>query len=79
MHRRTQRLPALQGDRHHEPPLVTTPPLLLPVLGAAVAAGTLLVVELWLDEVDVVLELAVVVLSAVLDDVVFPAYEAAAA
>lgn len=52
---------------------------LLPVLGAAVAAGTL-VVELWLEAVDAALEL-VVVFSAVLDEVAddLPAYEAAAA
>jgi len=51
---------------------------LLPVVGAAVAAGTLLVVELEALE-DVALESVVVVFSAVLDDVDLPAYDAAAA
>jgi hypothetical protein len=53
---------------------------LLPVVGAAVAAGALLVVELWLEAVDdAVLESVVVVFSAVLDDADLPAYDAAAA
>jgi hypothetical protein len=50
------------------------------VVGAAVAAGTLVVVELWLVPVDVVVpESLVVVFSAVLDDADLPAYDAAAA
>jgi hypothetical protein len=55
---------------------------LLPVVGAAVAAGVLLAVELWLDAVDdVELELVAVLFSAVVEDVddALPAYEAAAA
>jgi hypothetical protein len=55
---------------------------LVPVLGAAVAAGVLLVAELWLEAVDdVVLELVAVLFSAVPEDVDddLPAYEAAAA
>jgi hypothetical protein len=53
---------------------------LLPVVGAAVAAGTLVVVELWLEAADdVVLESVVAVFSAVLDDPDLPAYDAAAA
>jgi hypothetical protein len=57
---------------------VALPPL--PVVGAAVAAGTLVVVELWLEAADdVVLESVVAVFSAVLDDADLPAYDAAAA
>src|ERR1700730_5846194 len=43
MHRGAQCVPALQRNRHHEPPLVTVPLPLVPVLGAAVAAGVLVV------------------------------------
>jgi hypothetical protein len=47
---------------------------LLPVVGAAVAVGALVVVELWLVAADdVVLESVVVVFSAVLDDAALPA------
>src|SRR5207237_1833956 len=41
MHRGAQRFPALEGDRHHEPPLVTVPLPLLAVVGAAAAAATM--------------------------------------
>jgi hypothetical protein len=58
---------------------------LLPVVGACVDCRLLLLVEPWLEEVVddelelVVVPLDVVVLSAVLEELVFPAYEAAAA
>ncbi len=75
VHRGAQRLPALERDGHHEPPLVTVPLLLLPVVGACVDCRvSLLVVELELDVVDVVVFRAVP--EAFDDDL--PAYEAAA-
>jgi hypothetical protein len=55
---------------------------LVPVVGAAVAAGVLLAVELWLEAVDdAEPELVTVLFSAVVEDVgdALPAYEAAAA
>ena len=72
-HRGTQRLPALQREGHHEPPLVTVPLALLPVVGAwAGCRLVLLLVEL--ESVVVVVE--VVVLAVAAEDL--PAYEAAA-
>jgi hypothetical protein len=47
---------------------------LLPVVGAEVAAGALLVVEFWLEAVDDVVSVLVVVgFRAVVDNVDFPA------
>jgi len=80
MDRCAQRLPALQRD-HHEPPLVTVPLPLPPVLGACVADCrlllSLLVVELWVEDAALDAEL----LRAVPDELedALPAYDAAAA
>ena len=74
VHRRAQGLPALESDWHHEPPLVTVPLPLLPVVGAVGVDCRLLL--LLVEEVE--LELAVVsvvvaVVSAVPPDDDFPA------
>ena len=80
VHRGAQRLPALDREGHHEPPLVTVPLPLLPVVGTCGACCRLLLlsVELELESVDVVVDVVVfaAVADAVADDL--PAYEAAA-
>ena len=84
MNRGAQRLPALERHRHHEPPLVTVPLPLLPVMGACVEGCRLLLLlvelelELELESVVVVVDVVVsaAVADAFADDV--PAYEAAA-
>jgi hypothetical protein len=48
VYRGAQRFPTLEGDRHHEPPVVTVPVPLLPVLGACADDWRSLLVELWL-------------------------------
>ena len=83
MHRGAEGLPALERDRHHEPPLVTVPLPLPAVVGAAVALGRLSLLAVALGLAEVVELLSALLdeeeLRAVLDaleDV--PAYEAAA-
>src|SRR5256714_1338716 len=80
VHRGAKRLPAFERPGHHEPPLVTVPLPLLPVVGACVEGCRLLLllVALELESVLVVVDLGVsaAVADALADDV--PAYEAAA-
>jgi hypothetical protein len=84
--RGAERLPAFCDD-HHEPPVVTAALplfpevaagaddwLLLLAVGAAVAAGTLVELELSVDVIT-----GPVLLLAVIPEDVFPAYDAAAA
>ena len=84
VNRGAQRLPALERHGHHEPPLVTVPLPLLPVVGACVEGCRLLLLlvelELELESVVVVVDVVVVVSAAVADPLAddVPAYEAAA-
>src|SRR5437773_450806 len=84
VHRGAQRRPALDREGHHEPPLVTVPLPLLPVVGACVEGCRLLLLlvelELELELESVVVVVDVVVSAAVADAFAddLPAYEAAA-
>jgi hypothetical protein len=82
MHRCPERLPTLDGN-HHEPPVVTVPLPLAPVLAELLEPEMLDESELdkvlELSELSVVeLEPSVELTAAVVDDVDRPAYEAAA-